>query len=48
MYYTSPYVDDPQNFDRVFLTAGAGIMAGNALKFDVAYSCCLLIPSQNY
>ncbi|MCF6270755.1 MAG: hypothetical protein L3J41_13655 [Melioribacteraceae bacterium] len=38
MYYTSPYIDDPQNFDRVYLTAGAGIMAGNALKFDVAYS----------
>ena len=38
MYYTSPYKDDPQNFDRVFLTAGAGIMAGEALKFDVAYS----------
>lgn len=38
MYYTSPYKDDPQNFDRVFFTAGAGIMAGDALKFDVAYS----------
>lgn len=38
MYYTSPYKNDPQNFDRVYLTAGAGIMAGDALKFDVAYS----------
>ncbi len=38
MYYTSPYKDDPQNFDRIFFTAGAGIMAGDALKFDVAYS----------
>ena len=38
MYYSSPYIDDPQNFDRVFLTAGAGIVAGDALKFDIAYS----------
>ena len=38
IYYTSPYKDDPKNFDRVYLTAGAGIMAGDALRFDVAYS----------
>ncbi len=38
MYYPSPYKDDPQNFDKVFLTAGAGIVAGESLKFDVAYS----------
>ncbi len=38
MYNTSPYKNDPQNFDRVYLTAGAGIIAGDALKFDVAYS----------
>jgi hypothetical protein len=38
MYYTSPYKDDPKEFNRVFLNAGAGIIAGNAFKFDVAYS----------
>jgi len=38
MYLPSPYEDDPENFDRVYLTLGAGIVAGQVLKFDVAYS----------
>ncbi len=38
MYLPSPYENDPENFDRVYLTFGAGIIAGQALKFDVAYS----------
>ncbi len=38
MYYTSPYKDDPKSFDRVYLNAGAGIFAGDTLRFDVAYS----------
>ncbi|MEN8193443.1 MAG: hypothetical protein ABFS12_11545 [Bacteroidota bacterium] len=38
MYLPSPYVDDPENFDRIYLTLGAGIVAGQAFKFDVAYA----------
>ena len=38
MYLPSPYENDPQNFDRVYFTLGAGILAGRALKFDIAYS----------
>ena len=38
MYFPSPYKDDPQSFDRMFLTAGAGIIAGDVFQFDVAYS----------
>ncbi|NOX66863.1 MAG: hypothetical protein GXO85_13985 [Chlorobi bacterium] len=38
MYLPSPYDNDPENFDRVYLTLGAGIIAGDALRFDVAYS----------
>ncbi len=38
MYYPSPYKDDPIEFDRIYLNAGFGIVASDALKFDVAYS----------
>ena len=38
MYLPSPYENDPENFDRIYLTLGAGIFVGQALKFDVAYS----------
>lgn len=38
MYLPSPYENDPENFDRIYLTLGAGLVAGQALKFDVAYS----------
>ena len=38
MYYTSPYKGDPSEFDRVYLNAGAGIVASESLKFDIAYS----------
>ena len=38
MYLPSPYVDDPKNFNRIYLTLGAGIVAGQTFKFDVAYS----------
>ena len=38
MYLPSPYENDPENFDRVYLTVGAGIIAGDALRIDVAYS----------
>lgn len=38
MYLPSPYENDPENFDRVYLTLGAGIFVNQSLKFDVAYS----------
>ncbi len=38
MYLPSPYDGDPENFDKIFFTAGAGIIAGDALSLDVAYS----------
>lgn len=38
MYYPSPYKEDPKNFNKVFLNAGVGITASDALQFDVAYS----------
>ncbi|UCH65891.1 MAG: hypothetical protein JSW63_01800 [Ignavibacterium sp.] len=38
MYIQSPYADDPVEFDRKYLTVGAGIMLGNIFKIDVAYA----------
>lgn len=38
MYYASPYVDDPVEFDRVYLSVGAGIVASEVVKFDIGYS----------
>ena len=38
IYQMSPYKNDPKEFDKVFLNAGVGIVVGDALSFDVAYS----------
>jgi hypothetical protein len=38
MYIQSPYADDPTEFDKKYLTAGAGIMLGNIFKIDFAYA----------
>ena len=38
MYLPSPYVDDPAEFDKIYLTAGAGFVAGDAFAFDLVYS----------
>ena len=38
MYLPSPYKEDPTSFNKLFLTAGAGIVASDALTFDIAYS----------
>jgi hypothetical protein len=38
MYIQSPYADDPSEFDKKYLTAGAGIMLGNIFKIDFAYA----------
>ncbi|MCF8259154.1 MAG: outer membrane protein transport protein [Melioribacteraceae bacterium] len=37
MYQQSPYDGDPSEYDRKYLTFGAGFEAGNALSIDVAY-----------
>ncbi|MEJ2195106.1 MAG: hypothetical protein P8X73_09660 [Ignavibacteriaceae bacterium] len=38
MYIQSPYAEDPIEFDKKYLTAGAGVMLGNILKIDFAYA----------
>jgi hypothetical protein len=38
MYIQSPYADDPSEFDKKYVTAGAGIMLGNIFKIDFAYA----------
>jgi hypothetical protein len=37
MYRPSPYKNDTQEYDRKYLTAGAGINSADVLSFDVAY-----------
>jgi len=38
MYIQSPYADDPADFDKKYLTAGAGLMLGDVFKIDIAYA----------
>lgn len=38
MYIQSPYAEDPVDFDKKYLTAGIGLLLGNAFKIDVAYA----------
>jgi len=38
MYLQSPYVDDPMEFDKKYLTVGGGILFENIFSIDVAYS----------
>ena len=38
MYIQDPIAETPQEFDRIFLTAGAGIRSGDgAMEFNAAY-----------
>jgi hypothetical protein len=38
MYLPSPYIDDPSEFDKIFLNVGGGFVAGDAFSLDVVYS----------
>ena len=38
MYIQSPYAEDPSEFDKKYVTAGAGYMFGNMFKIDFAYA----------
>ena len=38
MYLPSPYIDDPSEFDKIFLNAGGGFIANDAFSFDIVYS----------
>ncbi|MCF8241874.1 MAG: outer membrane protein transport protein [Melioribacteraceae bacterium] len=38
MYMTSPYKDDPSQFDKKYLTAGIGFLAGRLLAVDIGYA----------
>ena len=38
MYLPSPYEGDPSEFDKIYLNAGAGFIAGDSFSLDVAYS----------
>ncbi len=38
MYMESPYVDDPVEFDKKYLTAGAGILIDNVFSIEAAIS----------
>jgi len=38
IYIQSPYLNDTTEFDKKYLTAGAGIKLGNSLKLDIAYA----------
>jgi len=38
MYLQSPYKDDPSQFDRKYLTLGAGVLINHLFNIDVAYA----------
>jgi hypothetical protein len=38
MYYQSPFANDPGEFDKKYLTAGAGIELGGQFQIDAAYA----------
>jgi hypothetical protein len=38
MYLQSPYLDDPSEFDKKYLTVGAGVLIDNTFGLDVAYA----------
>ena len=38
MYFQSPFKDDPSQFDRKYLTIGAGTLINNIFTVDIAYA----------
>lgn len=38
IYNKSPYADDPAEFDKKYLTAGAGLLLGDDLRVDFGYA----------